>query len=152
MHSTIHHVLRSNFTHKWGAVFVPHTLLQLMELKRVISIKGDVLLINEMYFDLSQVRFVDVVRVGYHFLRNVFIVIAVGCLALAFLSIFLFMPIITLTQALFAFAAFVISRLYKSQYALRVISDYGAVEAIISSDTVILEQYRKQIMEAIIKK
>ena len=112
-----------------------------------IDIRGNSLIINEMYFRIDEIRFVDVVRQNYPLIRQLLLVSTAGCtligLPLLAASPDFGIPILLL-GAIEALVAFSIKR----RYALRVGEHMGTSKVVISTDRKELESLRQRIREA----
>lgn len=112
-----------------------------------ISIRGNSLVIDEMYFRIDEIRFVDVVRQDYPLIRPILLV-GTGCCALIGLPLLAagvdFGGALLLIGAIEAAIAFSIKR----HYALRVGEQMGTSKVVISTDREELESLRERIREA----
>lgn len=117
-----------------------------MERPHRIKLVGNSLTIDEMYFRIDEIRFVDVVKQSYPLLRQLLILSAVCCAIIALLFHETF-PDVTLFFAGCAVLEIVAVCLIKRRYALRIGQQFGTTKVIISTDSKALEEIRREIAE-----
>ncbi len=118
-----------------------------MDSSHRIVVRGNSLIINEMYFCIDGIRFVDVVAQDYPLVRQLLLVSAGFCLLLG-------LPLLAYPEyggpLLFIGIMEGITALsVKRRYALRVGEQMGTSKVVISTDKEELERLRRQIREAL---
>lgn len=121
-----------------------------MEQPHRIRLVGNSLTIDEMYFRIDEIRFVDVVKQSYPLLRQLLILSAVCCAIIALLFHEAF-PDVTLFFAGCAALEIVAVCLIKRRYALRIGQQFGTTKVLISTDSKALEEMRREIAEILSK-
>lgn len=120
-----------------------------METNHRISIRNNSLVLDEMYFRIDEIRFVDVVRQEAPLVRKIGGAGGFCCMLLALIcsgfgvagvaAFFWFCAVLGLIAVL----------VIKRPYALRIGSAFGTTKAIISNDSAELQELRRRIIEAL---
>ncbi len=118
-----------------------------MDASHRIDIRGNSLIINEMYFRIDEIRFVDVVQQNYPLIRQLLLVGTAGC-ALIGLPLLAASPDFGIPVLLLGAIEAVIACSIKRRYALRVGECMGTSKVVISTDRKELESLRQRICEA----
>lgn len=111
-----------------------------------ISANGRMLKIDELYFRIDEIQFVDVVQQDRPTILRLMIVNAVFCLLLALICS-AFSPEAAGFFGFWAILEIVIVFAVKPRYALRIGQRFGTAKAIISEDRRALEEIRARISE-----
>ncbi len=111
-----------------------------------ISVNGNKLRINELYYNIDEIQFVDVVQQDRPTILRIVLLCAGFCLLLALIC-FLFSAALGLFFGLCGAVGIVIVRSIKPQYALRIGQRFGTAKAIISEDQKAMEEIRAHISE-----
>lgn len=112
-----------------------------------VTVHGNSLTVNEMYFRIDEIHFVDVVQQNYPLIRQLLLVSTSFCtlIGLPLLTVpALGIPILMI-GAIEAAIAFSIKR----RYALRIGKQLGTSKVVISTDRDELERLRQHIRNAI---
>ncbi len=122
-----------------------------MEKPHKVILFGNSLTIDEMYFRIDEIRFVDVVKKSYPLLRQL-LILCTGCCALTALIFHDSFPDLSLFFTVCAVAQTTAVCSIRRRYALRIGQQFGTTKAIISVDRQRLEQIRLEILEALRKR
>ncbi|WP_143260686.1 MULTISPECIES: DUF6232 family protein [unclassified Alistipes] len=106
---------------------------------------GHSLTIDEMYFRIDEIRFVDVVKQSRPLLRQLLILCAVCCTVTALLFHDAY-PDATLFFAVCAAVEFAVAGAIRRRYALRIGQPFGTSKVLITTDRKQLEELRDRIL------
>lgn len=118
-----------------------------MESDHRIAIRGNSLTIDEMYFRIDEIHFVDVTRQDYPIIRQLFM-LGAGFGTLLGLPL-LYFPRIGISLLLLALIDFCIACSFRRRHALRIGQHMGSTKVIISTDREELERIRQRIIGAL---
>lgn len=123
-----------------------------MQTSHNITILQNSIIIDEMFFRLEEIRFVDVTEQELPILRQFY---GVGGWVNLFIALLFLCFEIGPAAAFFFFCAFVqliLRYTYKRRYALRIGQQLGTTKAIISTDRTEMEAVKSRILQALAEK